>query len=113
MANLSKEPSLQIQSRMKFDKYSNINGIELWEHMDYPELEEAPEGFYSVKGTHMLRHDLVSNEVYDDTVLWWALALKNGYRYIFDDMKPGHILQIPTMSEISGEARIKLKEKKR
>ena len=61
----------------------------------------------------MLRQDIIAHEVYDDVVMWWTLAKKNEYRYIFDEMTPGQVLKIPTISEVSEAATVELKKKKR
>jgi hypothetical protein len=109
----SKQPILQPNSRIKFDEYRNIDGIEFWEKGEMPELNGPSLEYHNVKGTDILRHDLMGYDNYEDSVMWWCIAQKNGYRYIFDEMIPGEVLKIGSITELSDETQHKLKEKKR
>ena len=109
----SAAPPLQSNSRVGFDKFRNIGGIEFWEQGNLPELNEPEREYHTVKGHNLLRHDLIAWDVYEDVVMWWVLAKKNRYRYIFDELVPGEILRVGRINEINDVSTVELKKKKR
>jgi hypothetical protein len=45
------------------------------------------------------RLDLLANEYYQDSTMWWVIALKNDMTEIDISMKEGIILRIPSRNE--------------
>lgn len=51
--------------------------------------------FLSVNSAYAYRLDLISNEFYGTTRLWWAIALANGKGDITNFPEPGDTIRIP------------------
>jgi nucleoid-associated protein YgaU len=82
-------------SRLRFAKLALIDGVELWNLPEYPEIEAAPDDLRYVVDRKD-RIDRLAFSFYGNAELWWVIALANELRLLPNDMKQGDTLRIPS-----------------
>lgn len=86
-------------SYLLFSELINVDGVEFWGLVDFPQLLEQPDDIFIdigigklgeiVSTDESLRIDLLSNRIYGTPHLWWALALRNGLEVVPSGFKFG------------------------
>ncbi len=82
-------------SRLRFARLVTLDGIEHWEHPEYPEIGAAPDDIiYTVDLND--RIDLIAERFYSSPDLWWIIALANELRLLPNDLNGREKLRIPS-----------------
>lgn len=82
-------------SRLRFARLITLDGIEHWEHPEYPEIRPAPDDiFYAVDLND--RIDKLAERFYSAPELWWIIALANDLRLLPNDLNERQTLRIPS-----------------
>jgi len=86
------------------NRYSNIETIiktgkgKVYDSVLFPHIELSDSDIV-VMSKQGDRLDLLANEYYNDSSLWWVIAIKNNLTDVDLTLKEGLILRIPTRNE--------------
>lgn len=86
-------------SRLRFAKLTFIDGIELWNLPEYPEIAPANDDQRYVVDRND-RIDRMAFTFYGNTDLWWVIALRNDLFLLPNDMFQNQVLQIPSARRV-------------
>lgn len=86
---------VQSHSRLRFADLQSDLDVEFW---DLPVFKQIPEQvddvYYQVQSTD--RIDVLAYRFYGDPVLWWVIAVANGFEILPTDLKVGARIKIPS-----------------
>jgi hypothetical protein len=96
------------RQRLVFDRGSwlrNVSAHELkdgtiaWGQFEIPEIPDFDDDIvYTLTGPE--RPDSVARRFYGNPSLWWVIAIKNGFRLPFSQLRGGQKIVIPSPAEI-------------
>lgn len=89
-------------SRLRFAKLTIIGGVEQWNLPEYPEIAPAPDDMRYVVSRRD-RIDQLAFSTYQNSELWWIIALRNELRLLPNDMYVNQVLQIPSPRRVFSE----------
>jgi hypothetical protein len=82
-------------SRLRFGELVKADGVEFWDVLDLPTIPEQRDDFiYTVKGPD--RIDTLANQFYNDSRLWWVIAVANDMEDVMAAFNVGVQLRIPS-----------------
>lgn len=89
-------------SYLLFSTPLNVDGVEFWSLVDFPQLLEQDDDIFIqigigklgelVSTDESLRIDLLSQRIYGTPQLWWALALRNNLEVVPSGFKFGETI---------------------
>lgn len=89
-------------SRLRFGELITVDGVEFWDVLDLPSIPEQPDDLqYQVMKSD--RIDLLANRFYQDSRLWWVIAVANGMEILPSDMNEGDQIRIPSPRYVKQE----------
>lgn len=93
-------------SYLLFSKLVNVDGIQFWDLVDFPQLLPQTDDIIVVVGSGQfgglvsndepLRIDLLSYRIYRTPQLWWAIALRNNFELVPTDFKLNQEIIVPS-----------------
>lgn len=99
-------PQIPIRSRLRFTDYLDIDGVQFWDMVDLPQLQEQPDDIsYTVAASD--RIDLLAYKFYGDPVLWWVIALANDMELLPTDLHESDVIRIPSPRYVNQELFLK------
>ena len=82
-------------SRLRFATLAVVDDIEFWDTLDLPEIPEQPDDLvYQVEGFERL--DRLAHRYYNDSRLWWVIAVVNDIELVPTEFNVGDKLRIPS-----------------
>lgn len=98
MANFHKSSSFYINTPVR-DFY-----LDLWKADDIDIGSDETDTEYKIEPKYQERPDLLANEIYGNSRLWWVIALRNRDILIdpIGDFQPGLTIFLPERQRIAG-----------
>lgn len=86
-------------SRLRFSPLVTVDGYEFWDMLVIDDIPVRPDEIqYTVQQTD--RIDTLAYLFYGDPVLWWVLAVANGFELLPNDLKVGSVLRVPSKTYV-------------
>lgn len=86
-------------SRLVYSQLLELDGVEHWEHPEYPEILPAnDDAIHEVKRTD--RIDLIAWNHYGTADLWWVIAIANDMRLLPNDLASRTEIRIPSSRRV-------------
>ena len=92
--------SLVRNSRLRFSDFVKVDGVEFFDVGDIPDIPVQPDDLVHVVSEGE-RIDLIANKYYNDSVLWWVVAVANDIELPPFGVNPGQRLRIPSPTFVS------------
>lgn len=90
------------KSWLNFPDYFVFDGIEFFDTPDFPEFPVSNNDvIITIDQKYLGRLDLIAHDYYNDSNLWWIIALVNKIELIPTSMFIGMSLTIPALDSIS------------
>jgi len=87
--------SVQSGSRLRFGELTEVDGVEFWEVLDLPAIPTQKDDLvHRVIGADRL--DLLAHRYYQDSRLWWAIAVANDMEEVPTELNVGDEIRIPS-----------------
>jgi hypothetical protein len=94
--------AIRNSSRLIYSDLLKRGEVEFWDFSQYPEIIEQEEDiFYEVDSLDRL--DKIAYKFYNDSGLWWVIALANNMRFLPNDLQTGKVIRIPSFNYVAGE----------
>jgi hypothetical protein len=97
---------LDANSYLFFSQIFDVDGVEFWDLVDFPEVFPQDDDIEIVIGKgevgsiisddESIRPDLISYRIYGTPNLWWIIALRNGFEIIPSELKSGETILVPS-----------------
>jgi len=88
-------PRVRSHSRLRFSRWTVVDGIEFWDLLEYPELLEQVDDIQHTVVAHD-RLDLLADQYYGDSRFKFVIALANDIELEPTDFNVGDTLRIPS-----------------
>jgi len=90
------------KSWLNFPDYYEFDGIEFFDTPDFPDFPLSPnDKIINIEQKYLGRLDLIAFDFYNDSNLWWIIALVNNLELIPCSMWIGMSLRIPVIDNVS------------
>lgn len=90
------------KSWLNFPDYFVVDGIEFFDTPDFSEFPLSPnDKIITIDQKYLGRLDLIAFDYYNDSNLWWVIALVNNIELIPTSMWVGMSLRIPVLDNVS------------
>lgn len=104
------------KTKLRTDRYKNCDilvdkdtGDTLLATREIESIPVKPTDMYHRVASHEIgRLDIIANNYYKNSLLWWVIAEANEIRNPFEDMRIGAIIRIPTIETLYGNKGILL-----
>jgi len=91
---------VQRGSRLRFGEIVEVDGVEFWDVLDIPEIPpQRDDLIHTVVGPD--RIDLLAHRYYQDSRLWWVIAVANEMEELPTALNVGDSIRIPAPRYVS------------
>lgn len=81
-------------SRLRFGELVSVDGVEFWDVLDIPEIpSQIDDLIHLVTGVD--RIDLLAHKYYQDSRLWWVIAVANDFEDLPTELNVGDEIRVP------------------
>ena len=94
-------PKIEKNAWLNFAPLISYESYEFWDTPDFPEiLPQDNDTFITVEDVYVGRLDLIAYDYYQDSNLWWVIALANKIDQIPTGVSLNMTLRIPNKSYV-------------
>lgn len=86
-------------SRLRFAPLVTLDGYEFWDMLVIDGIPVRSDEIQYTVQQHD-RIDTLANQFYGDPILWWVLAVANGFEMLPNDLKVGGVIRVPSRAYV-------------